>query len=106
MTSPNEQLLAAIRSRTEKRTEFGLGIGIADAYVRNVYDCAGSDACYKYARGTDKSKSFDDVMRKAANTLCYRNPEMVLEEIPYSWVKGTTVKSITAKTVNDDNELL
>lgn len=106
MSSPNEQLLMAIRNRLEKRTEFGLGIGTAGAYVRNVYDCAGSDACYKYATGKDKSKSFDDVMRKAANTLCYRNPEMVLEEIPYSYVKGTAVKTITAKTVNDDNEVI
>ena len=78
MNETNEALLGALQLRRQKRTEFGYGILTADVYARTLLECVGSDACYKYA--ATKRTSFDDVMRKAARTLVYSNPEMVIEE--------------------------
>lgn len=77
----NRKLLAAVRSRGEKRTAFNYGILTADAYVRGLRDYIGSDACYRYAaRG---NISFQDILQKASQTLVYANPEMELEEIEW-----------------------
>jgi len=102
MPSPNEQLLTAIKTRGQKQTGFGNGILTADRYTQTLLDCVGSDACYKYAAA--KGQSFDDVMRKAAKTLTYRNPEMTIEGgekegILYGKQPGVSVKSIKAADV-------
>jgi hypothetical protein len=76
--TPQEKLLAAIRARQQKSTEFGYGIITADKYVQTMLDAAGTDVCYKAARG--KNTSFSDVMEKAARTLVYSNSDMELED--------------------------
>ena len=73
----NEKLLKAIRSRGQKREPFEFGILTADRWVLNLQDQIGLDNCYKFACGD--SKSFGDVLAKAAETLTYGNKEMVLE---------------------------
>lgn len=74
----NAELIREIRQRQQKNTEFNYGIIPADAYVKTLEQCVGSDLCYRYAaKGTN---SFDDIMRKAAKTLTYCNPEMTIEE--------------------------
>ncbi len=75
---PNEILLKSIQDRNRKETEFNYGILTADRYVRNILDCCGHEACNRYA--TTKTTSFDDVIKKAANTLVYSNPDMIVEE--------------------------
>ena len=82
--SPNEQLLAAIRLRGQKQTEFRYGILTADRYVTTLQQAVGLDQCYRFmAKG---STSYDDLIRKAARTLVYSNPDMELEEI--GWTKA------------------
>lgn len=76
--TPNETLVQAIRARQQKQTEFNYGIATADAFVRTLLDCVGSDLCYRYA--ARKNASFEDALRKAAKTLTYSNDEMVIEE--------------------------
>ena len=76
---PNEAILAAIKRRQRKQTEFGYGIITADRYVSSLQDCVGSDVCYRYA--SKGQTSFNDVLRKAAKTLVYSNAAMVVEEI-------------------------
>jgi len=72
------QLLEAIRARTQKKSQFGHGILTADLYLKGMLEGLGSDLCYQFAsRGLT---SFDDLMRKAARTLVYSNPEMKVEE--------------------------
>lgn len=78
--SVHEKLLAEIKSRKQVQTLFGEGIITADRYVKTVLDCVGSDICYRYA--ATKETSFDDVMKKAAKTLVYRNEDMILEGAP------------------------
>lgn len=74
----NDQLLAAIRERGQKQTEFGRGILTADKYVSTIQDCIGIEACNRFlAKGRS---SFNDILTKAANTLVYSNDEMVVEE--------------------------
>lgn len=73
----HDQLIAAIRQR-EKQTEFGYGVQTADRYVKNMQQLAGLDLCYRYA--ATRKMSFDDVMKKAANTLVYSNEDMLIEE--------------------------
>lgn len=74
----NDNLLSAIKARQTKQAEHNYGIMTADRYTRTLLDCAGSDLCYRYA--ARKGRSFDDALRKAAKTLTYNNPDMVLEE--------------------------
>jgi DNA-directed RNA polymerase subunit RPC12/RpoP len=76
--TPQEMLLAAIRARQQKSTEFGYGIITADKYVQTMLDAAGTDVCYKAARG--KNTSFADVMEKASKTLVYSNSDMEVED--------------------------
>lgn len=94
MTSPNEQLLAAIKDRGfgDKRTRFGHGILTADHWVRTLQECVGIDACYKFA--VTRQTSFDDVMRKAAKTLTYRNEDMNLIETELTKVSGVSIKEL------------
>ena len=73
-----QSLLAAIKSRQSNPNQFNYGIMTADRYVKTLQQCIGVEACYKYA--TAKSMSFNDVLQKAANTLVYSNPEMVLDQ--------------------------
>lgn len=74
----NDSLVEAIRAREKKFTEHNYGILPASAYVKTIKDCVGLDVCYKYA--ATRSTSFADLMEKAAKTLTYNNPEMILEE--------------------------
>jgi HK97 family phage prohead protease len=71
-------LLKAIKARQRRAEKFGYGISTADVYVRTLAERAGLDACYRSA--STRQTSFDDVLQKAARTLVYSNPEMVLEE--------------------------
>ena len=88
----NEKLLAAIKGRNHKETPFGNGILTADAYVRTLQECIGSDKCYHYmAKGM---KSFDDILRKASQTLVYSNPDMQVEEISYAKQAGANVRTL------------
>jgi len=75
---PNDRLLAAIRSRGQKQTEFGYGIQTADVFVRTLAERIGLDSCYKYA--ASRKTSFDDLLQKAGRTLVYSNPDMCIEE--------------------------
>lgn len=86
----NEQLLEAVGQRQAKNTEFGYGILTADRYIKNVREAVGLDCCYKFA--ATRTVSWDDVMRKAARTLVYSNPDMVTEEIEYSKRAGSSLK--------------
>ncbi len=86
----NDKLLSGIRSRQQKQARFGYGILTADKYVRTLLERAGSDACYDAF--STKQTSFDDVLRKAARTLVYCNPDMVVEEIEYSKQAGSRIK--------------
>lgn len=92
----NDQLLEAIRQR-QATTEFGYGITTADRYAKNVLDAVGLEVAYKCA--ATRTISWDDVMKKAARTLVYSNPDMVTEEIEYSKRSGSTLKKL------DDIEL-
>jgi hypothetical protein len=89
--TPNDRLLAAIKARQQKQTEFGYGIITADKYVRTLLDCLGSDRCYHFA--ANKHTSFDDVLMKAAGTLVYSNPEMELSQIDVSKRASVTALS-------------
>lgn len=71
-------LLTAVKARGSKQTEFAYGILTADAYVKTLQDCVGLSACYRLA--SKGHTSFTDLMNKAAQTLVYSNPEMVVEE--------------------------
>lgn len=98
--SVNEKLLEVIRERRKSqqaKSPFGYGIVPADVYVRTLLERVGSDACYKYA--ATRQTSFDDVLRKAANTLTYSNQDMKLEEIEYRKNGGKSIKQL------DDIEL-
>ena len=74
----NDQLLTAIKARSEKKERWNGGILTADRYVKTLQECVGLDACYRFA--STKSTSFDDVLQKASKTLTYNNPGMVVEE--------------------------
>jgi len=73
----NDRLLATVKSRRQKQTEFGYGIITADRYVETLRDSIGLPACYRFV-GT-RQTSFDDLLRKASQTLVYSNSEMVVE---------------------------
>lgn len=88
----NEKLLAAIKGRNYKETPFGNGILTADAYVRTLQECVGTDACYKYM--ANRHKSYDDILRKASQTLVYSNPDMEVEEISYAKQAGANVTQL------------
>lgn len=81
----NKQLLDEVRTRF-KQTRFNYGILTADRYVETLRDRIGSDACYRFA--ASRHASFEDVLRKAASTLVYANPDMVVEEIEFSKKAG------------------
>jgi len=74
--SVNDKLLKVIRSRQQKQTEFAYGILTADRYVQTLSDVAGFEVCYRY--GCQGHVSFNDALEKAAKTLVYSNPDMVL----------------------------
>lgn len=89
--SPNEKLLAAIKSRGDSKPDpFGYGILTADRYTKSMLDCVGIDACYKFA--ATKTCSFDDVMRKAANTLVYSNEDMTGSDVLYGKKPNATLR--------------
>jgi len=75
---PNEELLVAIRQRQEKQTRFNRGILTADRYVQTMLDKAGVEICYGVA--AKGMTSFDDVLRKAAQTLVYSNEDSEVHE--------------------------
>lgn len=77
----NDQMLEAVKSRGQKRAEFGHGIITADRYVRTLLEHVGSDVCYRAA--ADRHVSFNDILTKAASTLVYSNEDMLLEEVEY-----------------------
>ena len=85
--SPNEELVLAIRERSEKLTEFNGGILLADRYVKTISECVGSDLCYRLA--AKGNTSFADIIKRASNTLTYNNPDMVVEDVygenKYEW---------------------
>lgn len=95
--SPNEKLLKAIRERGEKQAPFSEGILTADRYVKTLRECVGSDLCYRYA--ASEETSFDDLLRKAARTLTYRNPDMELVGEPILTASEST------KAVSGDLEI-
>lgn len=72
------QLLRKIKERS-KSAEFNQGILTADRYAQTLLDCVGSNLCERYAAA--KASSFDFVLKRAAETLTYNNPEMVTQEI-------------------------
>lgn len=79
MATPHETLLASIRNRQEKRTEWNRGVLTADRYVKTLQECVGSDLCYRYAaKGT---VSFQDILKKSASVLTYNNEDMVLKDV-------------------------
>ncbi len=91
--SPNEKLLTAIKSRGDDKPDpFGYGILTADRYTKSMLDCVGIDACYKFA--ATKMCSFDDIMRKAANTLVYSNEDMLLDEVHYEKKPGAEIRQL------------
>lgn len=74
-----DQLLKAIQQRSQKQTEFAYGILTADKYVATLGEYVGPEGC---RRITGNSRTgFHDLLRKAANTLVYSNPEMLMEQI-------------------------
>lgn len=87
-TLTHDDLVEAVKSR-QSENEFNYGIVTADRYIKTISECLGSDACYKFmAKGT---MSFDDLMKKAAKSLTYNNPDMIAQDI-YSDVKsGNTI---------------
>ncbi len=76
--SVNDRLLKAVGARGQKAEPFAYGIYKADVYVRTLQDDIGLDRCYRFA--SKGSTSFSDVLEKAARTLTYSNPEMLVEE--------------------------
>jgi len=87
--TPNDKLLDAVRERSKKSTEFGYGILTADRHVKSLQDTIGLRTCYQHLSRSDKGTwaSFDDVLRKAAQTLVYSNPDM---EVGEHWEKNAT----------------
>ncbi len=74
----NDSLLQAVRTRNQKEAAFHYGILTADRYVHTLKEVAGLPACYRWApKGTT---SFHDVMMKAAQTLVYSHPDMIIGE--------------------------
>ena len=71
MPTPHDALLDIVRSRAEKKTEFGYGLLTADRYVKSLQDAMGLQACYYHLSRTDKGgwASFDDVLKTAAGKL-------------------------------------
>lgn len=73
----HKKLLEAIKARGQKQTSWGHGILTADRYVRTLSDCVGSEMCSRFAAAKDAN--FEDVLRKASETLVYSNEDMGLE---------------------------
>lgn len=91
--SPNEKLLQLIKARGDDKPDpFGYGILTADRYTKSMQECVGIDACYKFA--STRQTSFDDIQRKAANTLVYSNEGMELTETLFEKRPGINVKQI------------
>lgn len=80
------------RQKSGSHSEFNSGILTADRYLKTLQECAGSDLCYRFA--ASKSSSFNDLIKKAASTLTYNNPDMVLEDNYSDWKKGFSAKDI------------
>ena len=78
MADNNNSLLNAVRVRQKKQTEFGYGIWTADRFVRTLAEQVGLESCYK--RISSKTISYNDILTKAAETLVYSNPDMVVQE--------------------------
>lgn len=76
-------LLAAIKSRSSKLTEFHYGIVTADCYAKDIFSCSGHDLCNKYfSKG---NVSWNDIVTKASKTLTYSNDEMQLDGDVKGW---------------------
>lgn len=89
MTTSNDRLLNAVRERSKKSTEFGYGVTLASNHVKSLQDSIGLQACYQHLSQSNKGTwaSFDDVLRKAAQTLVYSNSDM---EVEGRWEKNAT----------------
>lgn len=74
-------LLKAIRERQTKNP-WNRGIVTADRYVQTIQECFGSDMCKRLAAG---KVDFAAVMTKAAGTLTFNNPEMIVKDIYSSY---------------------
>jgi len=76
--SIHDELLALVRSRGQ--TKFNRGILTADRYVKTIQDAIGVQSCYRHMCRTDGGgwASFDDVMKKAAGTLTFNDPDMIV----------------------------
>jgi hypothetical protein len=85
----NDSLLKAVRERGRKRTEFGHGILTADRYVRTVLEMSKASTCCQAAGGArcdggackNPGVSPCGLLKKAAETLVYGNPDMKAGEI-------------------------
>lgn len=88
----NSQLLAAIKERRNSQTEFNYGILTADRYVKTLQECVGSDLCYRYA--AKGNVSYNDILKKAAETLTYNNPDMKVLDSVGQWEKQFKQDSI------------
>jgi hypothetical protein len=71
-------LLKAVRERQTKNP-WNRGIVTADRYVQTIQECFGSDLCKRFA--ATKGGDFESVMKKAAQTLTFNNPEMIVKDI-------------------------
>ena len=98
--TPNDMMLASIKSRQQKRTEFGWGIMTADKYVATLRDHVGLDVCYHYA--SKGQTSFTDALEKASRTLVYTNQDCVVEEVKDS----TGLKKLRAQFDLPKNTLM
>lgn len=88
----HDSLLKLILERQSKNTLHNGGILTADRYVKTIQDCIGSDLCYRYA--ATKQASFDDILRKAAKTLTYNNPDMEVEDIYTKGITNTKLEEV------------
>lgn len=76
----NVLLLKKIRQRAiSAKSPFNEGILVASRYVDELENCVGHDLCYRY--GSKGNVSFNDAQKRAASTLTYNNPEMVVQDV-------------------------
>ncbi len=94
---PQEILLAAIKARSIKSTEWNGGILTADCYLKTLQDCCGSELCYRYA--AKGNVSFNDLLTKAAKTLTYNNPDMVVEDLYTEFKKSFKSENIHGESI-------
>ena len=92
-------LLQAIKKRQAENREKGFhyGISTADRFVKTIRECVGSDMCYRYA--SSKEHSFEDVLKRAKNTLVYSKSDLEVEEIEYEKKEGVILKEVNGITL-------